>query len=302
MTTLYIKESCIPDLSSKTAVITGGSDGIGLGAVETFLVRNARVFILDIKPPPAAVLSHPNVQYIPTNISSWSALTHAFSTICITHNASIDIAIANAAVTEEVSYLSSCLQDAPGDEGEWAILGQQGPPSGSYKCVDVNLLGTLNFLMLAVRVMKRQVQGGSIVVTTSATAYLPEQSIPLYCSLKGAVGCTFFYPSSVFLTIVVQYLLHDYTLTSLAQLTTLIRTLRTTLPLYNIAISGVAPSATFSASLPSVLSAPLLEAKLPISSPRHVGLAIVYSATATQKRRVENYGKDEETEHSFEER
>lgn len=41
------------------------------------------------------------------------------------------------------------------------------------------------------------------------------------------------------------------------------------------------------------MAAPLISAQLPISTGRHVGLALVYSATATQSKRVEDYGKDE---------
>lgn len=77
------------------------------------------------------------------------------------------------------------------------------------------------------------------------------------------------------------------------QLASLIRTLRSTFPRHNIAISGVAPSATYSATLPLHLAEPLVRARLPVSDGRHVGLAIVYSATAKQGSRVEDYGKDE---------
>jgi hypothetical protein len=41
---------------------------------------------------------------------------------------------------------------------------------------------------------------------------------------------------------------------------------------------------------------------LPVSTIRHVGLALVYSATALQNRRVEDYGKDKPVSEGFEER
>lgn len=70
------------------------------------------------------------------------------------------------------------------------------------------------------------------------------------------------------------------------------RALRPTFPLHNISISGVAPSATQSAMVPHDVTSALLSLGLPVSTGRHVGLALVYSATATQRQRVENYGKD----------
>lgn len=64
--------------------------------------------------------------------------------------------------------------------------------------VDVNLVGTLKFLKLAIGYMRRQKRregakwmqgaGGSVVITTSATGYAPEQSLPVYGTTKAAVG------------------------------------------------------------------------------------------------------------------
>ena len=39
-----------------------------------------------------------------------------------------------------------------------------------------------------------------------------------------------------------------------------------------------------------------------VSTAKHVGLAIVYSATAMQKKRVEDYGKDKPAEEGYEAR
>lgn len=196
MTSLQITDALIPDLTNRTAVITGGSNGIGLGTVEVLLAHNANVFILDLVDPPSHIANSPNVQYIRTDQTLWSDLVHAFA--CVTsHGAKpgIDIAIANAGVPEDGKYLPSCLTAAPTDPEGWRTLAEEAEgPGYDSRTIDVNLTGTMNFLMLAARVMKGQDTGGSIVVTTSATAYLPEHSIPLYCATKGAVSCAF--PSS----------------------------------------------------------------------------------------------------------
>jgi hypothetical protein len=41
---------------------------------------------------------------------------------------------------------------------------------------------------------------------------------------------------------------------------------------------------------------------IPVSTAKHVGLALVYSATAMQKSRVEDYGKDKPVEEGYEAR
>lgn len=59
-----------------------------------------------------------------------------------------------------------------------------------------------------------------------------------------------------------------------------------------ITINGVAPAATITSLLPVHLAAPILAHGLPVSSAHFVGLALAYSATATQSRRVDVYGKE----------
>ena len=72
----------------------------------------------------------------------------------------------------------------------------------------------------------------------------------------------------------------------------LIRALRSVTILDGISINGVAPAATVTNLLPGHLAAPIQAQGLPVSSARFTGLALVYSATATQDRRVQAYGKD----------
>lgn len=74
------------------------------------------------------------------------------------------------------------------------------------------------------------------------------------------------------------------------------RSLRSTLIRDNITINAVAPAATITKLLPKDLAAPIISAGLPVSSAHFVGLALVYSATAKESRRVEAYGKDRDSE------
>lgn len=63
----------------------------------------------------------------------------------------------------------------------------------------------------------------------------------------------------------------------------------------NVRINAVAPAATITNLLPKVLAEPIISAGLPVSSSHFVARALVFSATATETRRVEAYGKGNET-------
>lgn len=80
------------------------------------------------------------------------------------------------------------------------------------------------------------------------------------------------------------------------QLVGLIRALRSVIVQDNITINGVAPAATITSLLPAHLAAPIMAQGLPVSSAHFVGLALVHSATASQSRRVEVYGKETEVQ------
>lgn len=77
-----------------------------------------------------------------------------------------------------------------------------------------------------------------------------------------------------------------------AQLIGFVRALRSTLPRDKISIAAVAPAATITKLLPLHLAQPLMAAGAPVSSAHFVGMALVYSATASQEERVDDYGKD----------
>lgn len=70
------------------------------------------------------------------------------------------------------------------------------------------------------------------------------------------------------------------------------RALRSSLAKDNITIKCVAPAATITSLLPQHLADPIIAADLPVSSADFVGLALVYSAAASQHQTVELYGKD----------
>ncbi|KAL8692052.1 MAG: hypothetical protein Q9218_002838 [Villophora microphyllina] len=256
MTSLKIQEEDIPLLSGKVAIVTGGSSGIGLATAHLLSSRGATVHILDRDEPPTGTVEKSSkvgtLAFHHCELTSWSLLLNIFTNI-----GHVDIVIANAGVSEECNYFAD----------EFTKAGGLAEPR--YGVIDVNLKATLNVVKLALRAFRMQWSGrrdggGSLVLTSSATAYSPELSLPVYSATK------------------------------LAQIG-IVRALRPQLPRAEFGgstINAVAPAATITALLPADLAAPIMAAGLPVSTAHHVALAIAWSATARQGWQVEGYGKD----------
>ncbi|KAI0198466.1 short chain dehydrogenase reductase [Astrocystis sublimbata] len=251
MASLQIDEAAIPRLDGKTALITGGAAGIGLATATLLLNKGAEVHILDLGPPtdaPYAVTDSSNFHFHQCDVTDWARLRDVVDSI-----PSLDFAFANAGTVENTDYFADTL-DADGKLKE-PVYGELG----------VNFTAVVNLVKLAWSSMRRNKVQGSIVITTSATAYAPEQSLPVFAGSKlGLVG--------------------------------LIRALRSVVPRDGITINGVAPAATKTNLLPDDLAAPIIALGLPVSTAEFVARALVYSATARQTRRVEAYGQETEAE------
>lgn len=105
------------------------------------------------------------------DITNWSALRNIFNDV-----GHVDFAFANAGTSEETDYFADTL------DGDGLL------EEPTYRVLDVNLRGVLNVVKLALSRMRADKTQGSIVITTSATAYAPEQSLPVYSSGKLAVS------------------------------------------------------------------------------------------------------------------
>lgn len=142
--------------------------------------RGCTTYILDRYAPPTTPA---NATFIRCDTTNWTDLVLAFK-----QAKRCDIAVANAGVSENGDFLED-LRDNEKDEK----LDEPEFPS-----IDVNLVGTLKFVKLAIGYMRRQKRkegvkwmqgaGGSIVITSSATGYAPEQSLPVYGATKAAVS------------------------------------------------------------------------------------------------------------------
>ena len=188
--------------------------------------------------------SWPSFYFHRCNVASWAELRSVFQAI-----GRVDMVFANAGVGEPYDYFThESLEE--GAEPSYAGI------------MDVNVLGVMHTITLARMSMRRfGVRDGSVVITISAVAYAPEQSLPVYTASKFA-------------------------------LVGLVRSLRSTMLLQEgISINGVAPAATITNTLPPHLAAPIIALGLPTSEAAFVGRALVHAATARHDRRVEPYGK-----------
>ncbi|KAI8953273.1 short chain dehydrogenase reductase [Xylaria longipes] len=247
MATINIDSNSLPSMEGKMALVTGGSAGIGLGAAKIMALKGATVFLLDLNEPTEPSLPS-GLHFRKCDVTQWRDLASVFDDI-----PRIDYVFANAGAAEEADY----FEDTFGPDGAL-----QEPAYGVF---DINLRAVVNMVKLAWRHMRDKGVQGSIVITTSATAYAPEQSLPVFCGTKFA-------------------------------LVGLVRALRSVVIRDGITINAVAPAATLTQLLPAHLAAPILAMGLPVSTSEFVGRALVYSATATQERLVEVYGKQEETQ------
>lgn len=174
MTSLHFTINDIPDLHGKRVIISGASAGIGLAAAEIFATKGAWVLNLDLNPPEKESQAPKNgtIEYRHCDVSSWEQLTAAFQ-----YAGNIDIAVANAGICEETNYFEDTFDGVTGNLIE-----------PKYRVLDVNIRAVCNFTKLALsHFRKHPERAGSIVINSSATAYAPEQSLPVFSASKLAV-------------------------------------------------------------------------------------------------------------------
>jgi NAD(P)-dependent dehydrogenase (short-subunit alcohol dehydrogenase family) len=105
------------------------------------------------------------IQFHQCDVTSWKQLVSVFKKI-----PHVDIAVANAGVSEEVDYFADVLNEA----------GELVEPQ--YAVLEVNVRSTINFIKLALSKFAKQGRGRSLVITTSATAYFRSRAC-LYTAL-----------------------------------------------------------------------------------------------------------------------
>ncbi|KAK4502718.1 hypothetical protein PRZ48_006144 [Zasmidium cellare] len=138
-------------VAGKTAIITGGASGIGLGFATALATYGAQVFILDNNDTLGheAETQNPSLEFIHTDVRSWDAQHAAFKQVLSeSKEGRIDVVVTSAGVS------------SPNIKHIWLPQEGQSMPSEPKKpstpAMDVNLMGTFYTTHLALSYFVRQ--------------------------------------------------------------------------------------------------------------------------------------------------
>jgi len=146
------------DFSGKYAVVTGGSNGIGLAAVRTLASGGAKVWILDREVPGSADVA----EFLPCDVTNPESISTAFAKVGVP-----DIVVANAGTGSEAELTATTRQN-------WDRI------------LALNLSGVFHTVQTAAALMKPR-GGGSIVITASTNSYDGEARLIAYNASKAGV-------------------------------------------------------------------------------------------------------------------
>jgi 3-oxoacyl-[acyl-carrier protein] reductase len=161
----------------KTAVITGGANGIGAGCVRRLAREGANVMIADIDDERANGLvdelkeAAGTVRYTPTDITRREAVEALFKTAVEAFGA-VDILVNNAAYVHKEGAVENFLEYS--DEA-WEIT------------LRVNLSGLFYCSQIAARFMAKRGQGGVIINMSSGGATRAHRHMFGYDTTKGGI-------------------------------------------------------------------------------------------------------------------
>jgi NAD(P)-dependent dehydrogenase (short-subunit alcohol dehydrogenase family) len=162
-----MKEHIMRRLENKTAVVTGGATGIGLGAAKRFIEEGAFVFIFGRRQKALdAALAQlgPNARAVRGSVTDLADLDRLYETVKA-ERGGVDIVFANAGT------------------GAFAVLGQI-TPEHYDEIFDLNVKGLVFTVQKALPLMK---PGSSIILNGSTTSAMGTPAFSIYSATKAAV-------------------------------------------------------------------------------------------------------------------
>jgi 3-oxoacyl-[acyl-carrier protein] reductase len=151
------------DFTGKTAIVTGGANGIGLAISRQFANAGASVSILDLAAEkPAEVASSFGAHGFLADVTDRQSLEHAFATA-----GDPDVVIVNAGVGLATSFVSTT-------------------PDIWNRTLAVNLTGAFHTVQIAAERMRHR-RRGSIVLTASTNSYDGEANLAAYNASKAGL-------------------------------------------------------------------------------------------------------------------
>ncbi|CAO2653561.1 Nn.00g029720.m01.CDS01 [Neocucurbitaria sp. VM-36] len=157
MTSFTISDSELDHIKDQVVIITGASSGIGLATLRRIITQGGKVFASDLNPLPEPEAS--SVPFMKTNVASWKEQVDMFKA-AEKEFGKIDHVFANAGISARVSLMEEDV-DENGD-----LL----PPK--LDTFNVNLIGCVYTVKLGIYYLKKNPNGGSIVVTASASSFM----------------------------------------------------------------------------------------------------------------------------------
>jgi len=145
------------DFSGKCAVVTGGSNGIGLAATQALASGGAKVWILDRERPGESTLD-----FLPVDVTDPASISAALAKI-----GAPDIVVANAGTGSEAE-MTDTLRES------WDRI------------LAINLSGVFHTLQAAALLMKPR-RRGAIVITASTNSYDGEARLIAYNASKAGL-------------------------------------------------------------------------------------------------------------------
>jgi NAD(P)-dependent dehydrogenase (short-subunit alcohol dehydrogenase family) len=161
----------------KTAIITGGANGIGAGCVRRLAEEGANVMIADIDDNGANALvdeltaAGGTVQYTRTDVTKREAVQALFDATINTFGA-VDILVNNAAYVHKTGAVANFLEYT---DKAWEIT------------LDVNLTGLFYCSQIAARLMAKRGKGGVIINMSSGGATRAHRHMFGYDVTKGGI-------------------------------------------------------------------------------------------------------------------
>lgn len=145
------------DFSGKSAVVTGGANGIGLAAAKALASGGAKVWIFDLEQPAEGAF-----EFLKVDVTVDGAISEAFA-----KTGAPDIVVANAGSGAQYE-----LTDTPREAWDRVIA--------------LNLTGVFQTVQAAARLMKPR-RSGAFVLTASTNSYDGEPTLTAYNASKAGV-------------------------------------------------------------------------------------------------------------------